>query len=159
MNLFGGSVHSKNQEGDEIIILMWILKSNNSNWSHCRIPTGAHFSRIQASCRRSIGNAVVGVGTAAVMKSSVHIGQSCLWFSLGCSHSRIMQQQMVEWRMKDELESSAQHDKADTHTTVCYQTPITHNNYRGTAWCNINQVQDSTPWWWIIGSETCRSEF
>jgi len=30
MNLFGESVHLENQEGDEIIILMSILRSNNS---------------------------------------------------------------------------------------------------------------------------------
>lgn len=106
MNLFGESVHLEYQEGDEITTLMWILKSNNSNWSYYRIPTAAHFSRIPAICQRSIGNAVVGGGkeTVAIMKGSVHMGQSCLWFSLGCSRSRIMQQQMVEWRMKDELE-------------------------------------------------------
>jgi hypothetical protein len=52
--------HLKNQEGDEIVIIMRILRSNNSNWSYYRIPTGAHFSRIQAICQRDIGNAVVG---------------------------------------------------------------------------------------------------
>jgi hypothetical protein len=46
-----------------------------------------------------------------------------------------------------------------THTTVCYQTPATHSNYRWTICCNFNQAQDSTPWWWILGSETCWSEF
>jgi hypothetical protein len=30
-------------------------------------------------------------------------------------------------------------------SAVCYQTPIKRNNYRGTARCNFNQVQDSTP--------------
>lgn len=70
MNLFGESVHLKNQEGDEIIILMWILRRNNSNWSYYRIPTGANSSRIQASCQRSIGNAVVGSGVGVGGNSS-----------------------------------------------------------------------------------------
>jgi hypothetical protein len=64
MNLSGDSVHLKNQESDDIIILMWILRCKKSNWSHNRIPTGAHFSPMTRNLK---------------LKSSVGSRAACGW--------------------------------------------------------------------------------